>query len=162
MNNICDFYDTSYVCTYHTNDIYSNINVIEKINNELDNDGLDNDGLDNDELDINQLTDYDKEFISDAVYRQEFLNILNLEDYDDKLVMERMHMIYNLVKDYKPFKECIDAAVKTFIYADDIAGLMILFSYYNMHLTHLCLSEFINHGHMSETHLENLKKELIK
>jgi hypothetical protein len=151
MNNICHFYDTSYVCTYHTNDIYFNKNVIDEINKELE----------NEELEISELTDYDKEFISDAVYRQEFLNILNLEEYDEKLVMERIDCIYNLVKDYKPFKECIDSAVKTFIYSDDIVGLMILFSYYNMHLTHACLCEFINQGRISDTNLEKLKKQLL-
>jgi len=115
---------------------------------------------DDDALDISQLTEYDKEFISDAVYRQEFLNILNLEEYDDNLVVERMNVIYDFVKDYQPFKECIDKAISTFIYGDNITGLMILFSYYNMHLTHKCLCEFINHGYMSDTNLENLKKEL--
>lgn len=156
-NNICDFYNTSYLCSYHTDEIFGNHTMINEIMND------DDDCLETvDQIDISQLTDYDKEFISDAVYRQEFLNILSLEEYDEQLVNERIEILYDLVKDYEPFKCCIQKARDSFIFADDFVGMMILFSYYNMHLTHLCISDFIKNGTMSHENLENLKKELYK
>jgi len=151
-NNICDFYNTSYVCSYHTEDIFGNQNMVDKIMEDET----------EEKIDISQLTEYDKEFISDAVYRQEFLNVFNLEDYDDTLIGERIEMIYNMVKDYEPFKCCIQKAIDSFIFADDLVGLMLLFSYHNMHITHLCMCDFIKNGTMSDENLENLKKELDK
>lgn len=149
-NNICDFYNTSYVCTYHTEEIFGNQSMIDKIMNDED----------TEPTDIKELTDFDKEFISDVIYRQEFLNILNLEDYDDQLIGERIELIYKLVKDYPPFKNCIQKAIDSFIFADDLVGIMLLFSYHNMHLTHLCITDFIKTGTMSDENLDNLKKEL--
>lgn len=151
-NNICDFYNTSYVCTYHTEEIFGNQAMIDKIMEDEE----------DEKIDISQLTDYDKEFISDAIYRQEFLNIFNLEDYDDKFIGERIEMIYNLVKDYEPFRFCIQKAINSFAFADELVGIMLLFSYQNMYLTHLCISDFIKNGTMSDENLENLKKELDK
>ena len=149
-NNICDFYNTSYVCTYHTEEIFHNQTMIDKVM----------EGEPDEKIDISQLTDYDKEFISDAIYRQEFLNIFHLEDYDDKLIGERIEMIYKMVKDYEPFKCCIQKAIDSFVFADELIGTMLLFSYHNMYLTHLCISDFIKNGTMSHENLENLKNGL--
>jgi hypothetical protein len=43
---------------------------------------------------------------------------------------------------------------------DEEFGLTILYAYDYMDLTHLCVSEYLLHGTVNETHISNLKNKV--
>jgi len=127
-------YNTEVVCTYNTESIF---------------------------LEIDELTEHDKEFIMDAVYRQELLNILGIEDYDDMKIDIAMMNLYENIKGCKELEKSIKKIAGDLYSLDGIIGLMLLFSYDYMYLTHVCVSEFLKTGKVSETNIFNLEKKIF-
>ena len=123
-------YNTKFVCTYNTSDIFF----------EYDN-----------------ITDEEKEFIRDAIYRQELLNILGMEDYNEKEMDRAINELYERIKENKELKECMLKLASNFMSIDETFGLMILFAYDYMQLTHICISEFLETGKILETNMFKLK-----
>ena len=124
-------YDTTIICTYNTNEIF------EK----------------ND-----KIADYDRKFIRDAIYRQELLNIFGIEEFNEKEIDLALHDLYEKIKECKELKECILKLCGDFMSSDQELGLMFLFSYDYMHLSHICISEFLETGKISEDNILKLKK----
>jgi len=127
-------YNTEVVCTYNTESIF---------------------------LEIDELTEHDKEFIMDAVYRQELLNIFDIEDYDDMKIEIAMMNLYENIKGCKELEKSIKKIAGDLYSLDGIIGLMLLFSYDYMYLTHVCVSEFLKTGKVSETNIFNLEKKIF-
>jgi hypothetical protein len=127
-------YNTEVVCTYNTESIF---------------------------LETDELTEHDKEFIMDAVYRQELLNILGIEDYDDMKIDIAMMNLYENIKGCKELEKSIKKIAGDLYSLDGIIGLMLLFSYDYMYLTHVCVSEFLKTGKVSETNIFNLEKKIF-
>ena len=123
-------YNTKFVCTYNTSDIFF----------EYDN-----------------ITDEEKEFIRDAIYRQELLNILGMEYYNEKEMDRAINELYERIKENKELKECMLKLASNFMSIDETFGLMILFAYDYMQLTHICISEFLETGKILETNMFKLK-----
>jgi hypothetical protein len=127
-------YNTEVICTYNTESIF---------------------------LEIDELTEHDKEFIMDAVYRQELLNIFDIEDYDDMKIDIAMMNLYENIKGCKELEKSIKKIAGDLYSLDGIIGLMLLFSYDYMYLTHVCVSEFLKTGKVSETNIFNLEKKIF-
>jgi hypothetical protein len=127
-------YNTEVVCTYNTESIF---------------------------LETDELTEHDKEFIMDAVYRQELLNIFDIEDYDDMKIDIAMMNLYENIKGCKELEKSIKKIAGDLYSLDGIIGLMLLFSYDYMYLTHVCVSEFLKTGKVSETNIFNLEKKIF-
>jgi hypothetical protein len=127
-------YNTEVVCTYNTESIF---------------------------LETDELTEHDKEFIMDAVYRQELLNIFDIEDYDDMKIEIAMMSLYENIKGCKELEKSIKKIAGDLYSLDGIIGLMLLFSYDYMYLTHVCVSEFLKTGKVSETNIFNLEKKIF-
>ena len=123
-------YDTKFVCTYHTPEVF-----------------LDTDNVSKDE----------KEFIRNTIYRQELLYILGMDEYNEAKINTAMNQIYNKAKENDELKKCINKLAGQFMKADEEFGLMLLFSYDYMYLTHICISELFETGKIDETSLLNLK-----
>ena len=121
-------YDTKFVCTYHTPEVF---------------------------LDTDNVTEDEKEFIRNTIYRQELLYILGMDEYNEAQINTAMNEIYNKAKENDELKKCMNKLAGQFMKADEELGLMLLFSYDYMYLTHICISEFIETGKISE---ENIKK----
>jgi hypothetical protein len=123
-------YNTKITCTYNTNDIF---------------------------LDTDVITQEEKDFVRDALYRQELLNILGMEKYNEKEMDKSMNELYHKVKDNKELKECMIKLAGHFMSLNEELGLMILFAYDYMYLTHICISEFLETGEISEMNMWKLK-----
>lgn len=123
-------YDTKFVCTYHTPEVF---------------------------LDTDNVTEDEKEFIRNTIYRQELLYILRMEDYNEAQINTAMNQIYNKAKENDELKKCMNKLAGQFMKADEEFGLMLLFSYDYMYLTHICISELFETGKIDETSLLNLK-----
>ena len=123
-------YNTKVICTYNTSEVF---------------------------LEEDNISSEEKDFERDAIYRQELLNILGMKDYND-LEMERtIHKLYKNVINNSFLKECMDKLSGQFMSIDQEFGLMLLFSYDYMYLTHICISELLDTGIISEKNMSNLR-----
>ena len=128
-------YDTKFVCTYNTPEVF---------------------------LDTDNISQEEKDFVRDAIYRQELLNIFGIDEYNekemDKAMEEAISELYIKVKDYDALKECILKLADNFMITNNLVSLMLLYSYDYMHLTHICISEFLENGKIEENNILKLKE----
>jgi hypothetical protein len=122
-------YNTKFVCTYNTSEVF---------------------------LDTDNISDAEKEFIRNTIYRQELLNILEMNDYNENDMNRAIHEIYNRVKDCEDLKKCMLKLSRHFMVDDEEFGLMLMFCYDYMYLTHICISEFLETGKINYNSLKNL------
>ena len=130
-------YDTKFVCTYNNDDIFK--------------------GLEH----IYIMTVKDKEFYQDAYYRYELLSILGLEEYNEKEISEAVADLYEKIKESTELKECMSKLAAKFMSVDEEMGLMMLFAYDYMYLSHICISEFLETGKVSEVNIFRLKSLIV-
>ena len=137
-------YNTKVECTYNTPEVF---------------------------LETDDITDDEKTFIRNIIYRQEFLNVLNIDyenDHDDneEKINEAIKELYNRVKDSTCLRKCMVKVVQKhmnlgkYMMIDEELGMMLLFSYDYMYLTHICISEFIETGDINEENIRKLMKAL--
>ena len=128
-------YNTTILCTYNTPEVF---------------------------LDTDSISETDKDFVRNAIYRQEFLNILGLKEYDEKELDNSINNLYEKIKVCSELKECIVKVLNHFMIDDNKKiGLMILYSYDYMYLTHICVSEFIEKGSIEKATILKLKSVLF-
>jgi hypothetical protein len=126
-------YNTTVECTYNTDNIF----------------------LETDEINIEE-----KNFIRDVIYRQELLNILGLEDYNQYKIDREIRMLYEKIKECNVLNECIIKLSRDYMSLDDKIGLIILFSYDYLYLTHNCFKEFFETGKISDEKICKLKSAI--
>jgi hypothetical protein len=128
-------YNTKVICTYHTDDIF---------------------------LDSDEITKNEKVFIREVIYRQELLDILGIDKYNEIEMNNAIHDLYNRVKDCKEIKECMKEISKQFMFDnDDELGLILLYSYDYLFITHDCISNYLDNGKFSEILLEKIKQNIF-
>ena len=129
-------YNTKVECTYHTSEIF-----------------LENDNI----------SEWEKNFIRDVLYRQELLNIFNINEYNEQKMNTAICDLYNIINDCQELKECIIIVANKLMIEDTAeVGLMILYSYDFMYLTHICVSEFLENGKITENNISKLKNKLFE
>ena len=127
-------YNTKIVCTYNSSDIFQ---------------------------DKDNISDDDKNFIRDAIYRQELLNILSMEEYNEKEMDKSIHELYERIKECEELTECMLKLSGHFMSLDKEFGLMILFAFDFMYLTHICICEYLETGKISHINMWNLKSAVF-
>jgi hypothetical protein len=128
-------YNTKVVCTYHTNEVF---------------------------LESDQITDEDRYFVRDAIYRQEVLDILGMEDYNEAEMLRTVHDLFQKVGECDELKEFGLKLAGHFMSNDSEFGLMLLFAFDFMYLTHICISEYLDTGKMSEQNILNLREVVFR
>ena len=108
-------------------------------------------------LESDEITEDEKEFIRDALYRQELLNIFEIEEYNEKKIDLSIHKLYKKIQGCNELKDCMTKLASYFMSEEDELGLMILFSYDYMYLTHICISEYLETNQVSENNMKRLK-----
>ena len=132
--NLIAMYDTTIVCTYNTEDVF---------------------------LESDIISDEDKFFIRDAIYRQELLNIFGLSEYNEYDLNEAITELYDRIKGCDDITKCLNKAIDKFCLLDDIFGLVVMFSYEYMYLSHICIGEFLETGKVSKHHIQKLEEILM-
>ena len=138
-------YNTKVVCTYNTPEVF---------------------------LETDNITDDEKTFIRNIIYRQEFLNVLDIDyenSYDDneEKISEAIKNLYNRVKDSTCLRKCMVKVIQKhmnvgkYMTSDEELGMMLLYSYDYMYLTHICISEFIETGAISDKNIKRLDNILF-
>jgi len=121
-------YNTKIICTYNTSDVF---------------------------LETDDISETDKDFIRDAIYRQEFLDIFGIEEYEEAEINKGIHFLYEKIKDCEELFELAEKTATNYTCKDPEFGLLILFSFHYMYLTHICVSEYLETNQIS---LENIQK----
>lgn len=124
-------YNTKILCTYHSSDVF---------------------------LNSDELSESDMDFIRNTIYRQELLDILNIEEFNENEMDIALHELYEKIKDCTELIECMQKLASHFTSTDEEFGLMLLFAFDYMYLTHICVSEFLETGKISEFNITNLRK----
>lgn len=127
-------YNTKVVCSYHSDDVF---------------------------LETDQITDEEKYFVRDAIYRQEVLDILGMEDYNEKEMVRTVRELNEKVQSSDELKECALKLAGNFMSEDAEFGLMLLFAFDYMYLTHICICEYLETGKISEKNIANLRKAVF-
>lgn len=110
-------YNTKIVCTYHAPEVFTSSDTI---------------------------TEEEREFIRDTIYRQELLDILGISEFNEIEMNKAIHELYEQIKSCKELKECMAKIAGRFLSEDLELGLMFLFAYDYMFLTHICICEYLN------------------
>lgn len=75
------------------------------------------------------MTELEVKYEDDEGYRNALLKYFSLETYDEKLLMEKTHVLFEKVKDIPEFQEKMRTATQSMGMEDLEMGLIILFSY---------------------------------
>jgi hypothetical protein len=106
-------------------------------------------------------TDEEKESIRTALYQKDLLKIFYMNTFDDDVINKKIRDLFIILKKSDEISSCMKELSKKSIYQNEEIGLMMLFSFDYMYLSHLCISEYIKNGFISEANLNNLKKAIL-
>lgn len=127
-------YNTKFNCTYNTSEVF---------------------------LPTDEISDDEKEFIRDSLYRQELLNILGMEEFNEDKMTQAIHELFERIESCIQLKECMTKLAGQFMSEDFELGLMFLYAYDYMYLTHICVCEYLETGQVSEKHMCNLREKVF-
>ena len=127
-------YNTKYICTYNNEDIF----------NEND-----------------KITESDKDFVRDAIYRQDILNIFQLEEFEIDNINDNLKELYGKIKDNKEIDILLKKFAAIYLSEDPEFGLLLLFSFDFLHLFHPFISEYLENRDISEEKYNKLINLLI-
>lgn len=127
-------YDANYECRYHKDNIF---------------------------LDTDDINDYERAHVKHILYNEDFLNIFDIDRYDDEIINERISALYKKIEIQPDLKECMLKLAANFLSEDIEIGLMLLFSYDYMYMSHKCICEFINSGQISEKNISELRNAIF-
>lgn len=127
-------YNTHYECRYYKDDIF---------------------------LDTDHLTDDEKDFVRNTLYREDLLNIFSLDmDTEFDNFCSFITSLYQKLIPCSKLREYMKQISAKMICEDEELGLCLLYSYDHMHLTHKCVSAYLENGEIPEKDLENLQNSI--
>lgn len=129
-------YSTDYKCIYYKDDLF---------------------------IDSDNLSDENKCLIRDELYRNDILNIFQLEIYDDELLSKKFDELYNKISKCSILIDCISNLMNQYYGFDEDTkfGIIFLFSYDNLYLFHPCICDYLLDGVIKEDNWNNVKNKLI-
>lgn len=116
--------------------------------------------LDNIFLETDLITDQEKDFIRNCIYRQELLNTFDLEDFDEIILESSVRLVYTLVKNEQKFSNFIEILINAFPLTKEEECFMVLFSFDYFFITLECLKDFFKNGDISTFNQELLSKTI--
>lgn len=123
-------YNTKVICTYNTSEVF---------------------------LESDEINESEKEFIRDSIYRQELLNILGIEEYNENEMNTAINKLYIKLLGSNELRDCMAKMAAQFLCEDLELGLMLLYAYDYMYLSHTCVSEYLETGTISHENMSKLK-----
>jgi len=112
-------------------------------------------------MESDKVSKEDKKFIRDVIYRQELLNIFYLEEYDEIEINKSIHNLYDKIKECIELKECMLQLSNNFMSVDETIGLIVMFSYDYLYLTHNCICELFVTGKITHDSMCKLKHAIL-
>jgi hypothetical protein len=109
-----------------------------------------------------KLSENEKYFINDSLYRNDILNIFGIEEFDEQVINKCIHTIYEKIKNYDDLKPILEKLASFFLSDDCELGLLLMFSYDYLEHTHPCMCELLETGKISDDKLIKLKNIIDK
>jgi hypothetical protein len=109
-----------------------------------------------------KLSENEKYFINDTLYRNDILNIFGIEEFNEKVINKCIHTIYEKIKNYDELKPILEKLASFFLSDDCELGLLLMFSYDYLQHAHPCMCELLETGKISHDKLMNLKNIIDK
>jgi hypothetical protein len=122
-------YNTKYECRYHKDNIF---------------------------LDTDNVTDEEKNYIRNILYREDLLNIFEIDSNELDILNDILSEIYEKIKDNEFLSDCMNKISSSLFSQNTEFGLCLLYSYDFMYLTHKCVSEYLDTGIISEQNVNLL------
>lgn len=129
-------YNTNYICKYNNN-VFSQDEEVK-------------------------LSENEKYFVNDSLYRNDILNIFNLEEFDELLINKCIDKIYEKIKNYHDLKPVLKKLAGFFFSEDCELGILLMFSYDYLEHAHPCMCEFLETGKISDDKINKLKDVINK
>ena len=126
-------YDLTYSCRYHREDVF-----------------LETDGA----------NDCEKEFIRDYLYKEDLLEVFNIENGDISLLEKSIDDLYNEIKECAELNEVLLSVASTHNSIDPTIGLCVLYSFDFMNFTHICVSEYIKNKTIKVENIASLQEAI--
>jgi hypothetical protein len=127
-------YNTQYICSYMDADVF---------------------------VETDTVTETDKEFVRNCIYRQDLLNIFNLDNFDESVISEHLATIYDKVIVNSVFYDCIKK-VSSMINVDEKMALLVLYSFDYLYLSHICVCELLESGKISTHNIQDLEHKIYQ
>ena len=124
-------YNTKHVCIYKSNTVF---------------------------LPTDEVNENEKMCIMNVLYRQDILNIFDIEEFDEIKINNCICDLYEKVTKNKPIKQLTDLLATQFGLDEGITGLIIMYSFDYLYLTHKCVSQFLETGDILSEDLNELHK----
>ena len=128
-------YNTKHVCIYNSNTVF---------------------------LPTDEVNENEKMCIMTVLYRQDILNIFDIEEFDEKIVNNCLCELYEKVKRHDVIKQVIHFLAEQFEMDDEVTGLIIMYSFDYLYVTHKCVSQFLESGNILPEDLNELQKIITK
>ena len=112
-------------------------------------------------LESDDISDSDKNFVIDALYRKDLLYIFCVDDFNEDIFDKVISELYTKVYTHKELSLLMEIVASRYMSVDKEFGLMLLFSFDYLYLSHPCICEFIETGKVSEDKLNLLKNKII-
>ena len=123
-------YDSNYSCRYHREDVF-----------------LETDGA----------NDYEKELIRDFLYKEDILEIFNIENCDISFLDKAIEDLYTEIKESTELNDVMLVVASKNNSVDPIIGLCVLYCFDFMNSSHICVSEYIKTKKISQENIETLQ-----
>jgi hypothetical protein len=136
-------YNTKYICSYMDSDVF---------------------------IETDNVTETDKDFVRNCIYRQDLLNIFNLDKFDETVIIKQLETIYDkVINSYNALEKCEGVntdfyncikKLSSMINVDEKMALLVLYSFDYLYLTHICVCEFLETGKISTSNIQNLENNI--
>jgi hypothetical protein len=117
-------YNTKYICLY--NHVFQNLS----------------------EQDLSEQ-DLPEQSHQNALYKQDILEIFQVDEFDDELINDIMHKIYEKVKNNIELSKIMSLLAAKLLSIDKEIGFMLMFSFDYLYLSHSCISEYLEKGEIT-------------
>lgn len=141
-------------------------------------------------LETDVITESEKDFVRDVIYRQEILKIFGLAEYTETALIREIYILYERIKGCQELKECMrklgeitlnmhgneffndtnNDTTDTSNTTDKMdslknsieeIGLIVLFSFDYLYLTHNCVCEYLESGEITNESLSKLRSKIF-
>jgi len=130
-------YNTGYICTYTDIDIF---------------------------LPEDNITEDEKQFVLNCLYRNDLLYVFNIEDFEKEYKDKMMNKLFEEIKENDFLLSCIEQMAKKYSYNGNnnnmLLGVIMLYSYDFLHVTHPCVSEYLEKGEIRDESMRALKEKI--
>jgi hypothetical protein len=124
-------YNTKHVCIYNSNTVF---------------------------LSTDKVNEDEKILIMNVLYRQDILNIFDIEEFDETIINNCICDLYEKVKQNNVIQQLMERLANQFGLDEELTGLIILYSFDYLYITHKCVSQFLETGTILPEDLDELQK----